>query len=289
MSNMNADAQKTILYSMNEINGNIFGNIRKEASLDKEPYKTMYENMKESIKSKGMTNPIIIKPLDPENQDQEALIDKGIKYGIIDGHMRFQIAKELKKEKIYAVLANEEIKIGSVSMEQMISNWSRIDMPKEDKAELIVELVMGKDELSVTELAKELGITRQYVYQLLNLYYKKHPDKKEEIREHLQSQERQVERKKDSKREKLSERYDADDADSVKGIMQEDAKRTIDAVLKCYSPDAGEDVLEKGLEEIRRLRRIANLIEEKLKSKKSIATFESKKVIESKDESKEKS
>lgn len=152
-----------------------------------EEYKALCNN----IEKKGVLQPILVRMLSNENSEQDT---EKIRYGIIDGHLRFQAVQSLSKKypkikkwnKIPCVVVNAAI---DDRMCGLILNFSKVDMSAFEKGKIIYELsqqqakdvdgspipMQGKKKgeykkISQKDIALQLGITPARVSQLLKFY-----------------------------------------------------------------------------------------------------------------------
>ncbi|MBR6012993.1 MAG: ParB-like nuclease domain-containing protein [Selenomonadaceae bacterium] len=117
-----------------------------------------YKQLKNAIEKDGQQQPIIVREL---NDEEKAKLTKGkakkIKYGIIDGHHRYMIAEEMKKDKISAVIDKGESSPIRDSILAMRFNESSIKMTSLQKGKVIYDLLKSMD-ISNKEIIKEIGL-----------------------------------------------------------------------------------------------------------------------------------
>ena len=160
---------KTEMIKLNEIDDNIIPGIRK-VNRDKESYKLL-EN---AIAKDGQRNPIIIRKL---TEEEKIKAKKGAEYGIIDGHHRYQIAREKNQESILAEIDEEEASpIRDVILAFRL-NGTSIRMTPIEKGKVIYDLMeIYKDkgiEKKVDEIGEEVfGLKTAMAYRCYQAYRK---------------------------------------------------------------------------------------------------------------------
>ncbi len=261
----NSSANK---YPIAEISDIAFGNIRTEIDPSKEEYK----RVKNSIEKKGLQVPIIIDYLDENNDEYKSYIQNRQKYGIIDGHLRFRIMKELGNETIYAVLKSDMANVENIKQTQMIANWSKVAMSKDDKAQAIVNEIKAKT--SINEIANNLGISRQYVHTLVNYYCRKHPEQEESIRDNIQGS-RKSPYKTSIKHNNTDYQARYDDVNNVSTVeaMQEDIKNLSNDVINSLLFNNNAESMQAGLEKIQTLKSCIRAIEGKIKGNDAYKSY----------------
>lgn len=133
-----------------------------------------YLQLKKAIEKDGQNQPIIIRKLTDEEKKNAR---KNAIYGIIDGHHRFAIAKDLKKEKILTVVDNGASSGVRDIILAMRFNLSSIKMSSKDKGKVINDLLEGLGDSSNQELIEEIGektfgLKKSMTYRCLQIYRK---------------------------------------------------------------------------------------------------------------------
>lgn len=133
-----------------------------------------YLQLKKAIEKDGQNQPIIVRKLTDEEKKNAR---KNAIYGIIDGHHRFAIAKDLKKEKILAVVDNGASSGVRDIILAMRFNLSSIKMSSKDKGKVINDLLEGLGDSSNQELIEEIGektfgLKKSMTYRCLQIYRK---------------------------------------------------------------------------------------------------------------------
>lgn len=160
----------SLIVKLSEIDAEVISSIRK---IKKKT--SAYKILKYSIEQDGQLNPIVIRAL---TADELNIAVSGAKYGIIDGHHRYQIAKENGQESILA-----EIDTSSQSdyrdMELALRlNVANINMSTLEKGAIIYKLIEAGnknplDNMDVETIGKNLfGIKASMTYRCLNTYKK---------------------------------------------------------------------------------------------------------------------
>jgi ParB family chromosome partitioning protein len=156
------DMHKIMVAKMKELKENKENKIREVSlsSLKENPYQPRIEikpeevkDLANSIREKGLLQPILV-----------AKADTG--YYIVAGHRRVEAHKWLGKDKIKArVIKADKESLASISL---IENLQREDL---DLIETAMALKKYKEEFSKTleEIGKEIGKTKGYVSQILNV------------------------------------------------------------------------------------------------------------------------
>ena len=151
--------------ALNEINAEAIKDIRKVKNESNNAYKTL----KNAIDKDGQQHPIILREL--TSKEQEKSSKKGTKYGIIDGHHRYKIALEMKKEailsKVLPLLGDEaEMDYRDTALAFRV-NESNIKMSKREKGKIISDLLEKNSSKNITEIGREIfgvGKTAAYDY-----------------------------------------------------------------------------------------------------------------------------
>lgn len=160
----------SLMVKLSEIDAEAISSIRK---IKKKT--SAYKILKYAIEQDGQLNPIVIRALTDDELNNSAV---GAKYGIIDGHHRYQIAKENGKESILA-----EIDTSSQSdyrdMELALRlNVANINMSTLEKGAIIYRLIEAGnknplDSMDVETIGRNLfGIKASMTYRCLNMYKK---------------------------------------------------------------------------------------------------------------------
>ena len=141
-------------------------NIRQEQfnnAEEMEKYKESIAALAHTIEIHGLLSPIIIRELTPE---EAATVENGEKYGIIDGHTRFEAYKLLEKEEINCVIKNDEQQNDKII--SATANFARADMLEIDKAVIIKEYY-DTSKKSYQAVADDFGISKSYVSKLIRI------------------------------------------------------------------------------------------------------------------------
>ena len=142
-----------------------------------------YKMLKTAIKKDGQRHPITIREL---AESEKSSAKDGAKYGIIDGHHRFQIAQELGQATISAEITPEAATERDRARRDVVLayrlNESTIKMTTEEKGKVIYDLLQqeqtsdGKrkrDKQKVKELGEEIfGLGLAMSYRALQSYRK---------------------------------------------------------------------------------------------------------------------
>lgn len=125
-----------------------------------QPRKTFSEEsiaeLAQTLEQQGLLQPIILRT--HEGEDAE--------YEIIAGERRYRAAKSLGWDKISAIV--EEMDDAKVASLAVIENLQREDLNPIDEAQAYVQL-MHSNELTQTELAKQVGKSQSYVANKIRL------------------------------------------------------------------------------------------------------------------------
>ena len=137
---------------------------------------TEYKILKAAIEKDGQRHPITLRKL---TEDELQRAKTGAIYGIIDGHHRFHIAKELTEPTIIAEIDQSTV---SPKMDIILAyrlNESTIKMSTLDKGKILYELLQldsedsTNDRKKLKELGKEVfGIGTAMSYRALQMYKK---------------------------------------------------------------------------------------------------------------------
>lgn len=117
---------------------------------DKEGYKLL----KSAIELDGQRHPIVIRLL---TEDEKNKVVSGAKYGIIDGHHRFAIAKENNQESILAEIDDEKASPIRDAQLALQLNGTAIRMSPIEKGEVIDRLIKLYGKQNETKNAGEIG------------------------------------------------------------------------------------------------------------------------------------
>lgn len=134
--------------------------IRELETDDKILHKKYQEKIKaiaEGINQNRQVYPILIRELTADEKKESAT---EAKYGIIDGHTRFEAMKLLKKDSIRVEILND-IDDKTISI---ISNFSKADMVELDKAKLVYDMNQNRE--SYQQIANKIGISKSYAAKL---------------------------------------------------------------------------------------------------------------------------
>lgn len=132
-----------------------------------------YSQLKKGIEQDGQNQPIVLRKL----TDEEKKNTKNAVYGIIDGHHRFAIAKELKQKEILAVIDTAEPSNVHDTIVAMRFNLSSIKMTPVEKGGVInglLEEFGGKSNQELVEKIGEeiFGLKKSMTYYCWRLYKK---------------------------------------------------------------------------------------------------------------------
>lgn len=149
---------------LKEISPEAIKNIRDLRESKSNPYKVL----KKAIERDGQLHPIILRELTKSELENA---EEGAKYGIVDGHHRYRIALELKKETILAeILPNMDNENDMYYRDTSLAfrvNASNIKMNKKDKGKIISDL-LDKSAKNITEIGKEIfGVGKTAAYDYL--------------------------------------------------------------------------------------------------------------------------
>lgn len=120
---------------------------------------TSYKILKESISKEGQHHPITLRML-TDNEKQKAA-NKEAKYGIIDGHHRFHIAKEKNVKKIPAIIINHDLE----------SDKSNGDMSELEYQDIAMALRLNESSIKMSTLEKG-----RIIYELAEKTHKRPSD-----------------------------------------------------------------------------------------------------------------
>lgn len=144
----------------------------------KQKNNTNYRQLRIAIERDGQQQPIIIRELnDEENSRLSNSKAREIKYGIIDGHHRYMIARELKKDSISAIVdkgENSEVRDIILAMR---FNESSIKMTSIQKGKVIYDLLKSlngeSNEKIIADIGMKLfGLKSSMTYRCLHNYKK---------------------------------------------------------------------------------------------------------------------
>ena len=134
-----------------------------------------YLQLKKGIEQDGQRQPIVLRKL----TDDEKKISKNAVavYGIIDGHHRFAIAKDLKQKEILAVIDIAEPSNAHDTILAMRFNLSSIKMKPVEKGKVISDLLETLGGESNQELVEKIGeeffgLKKSMTYYCWRLYKK---------------------------------------------------------------------------------------------------------------------
>lgn len=147
-----------------------------------------YRQLKNAIERDGQRQPIIVRELNDEEK-VNLPNPKKIRYGIIDGHHRYMIAEELKKDTILAVIDREKHSSARDIVLAMRFNESSIRMTSIQKGKVIYDLLNIIGDKTNAELIEKIGkklfgLKSSMTYRCLHNYKKSiHADTIEKPRE----------------------------------------------------------------------------------------------------------
>lgn len=133
-----------------------------------------YRKLKTAIEKDGQRHPITVRVLSEEEKSVE-----GAKYGIIDGHHRYEIAKELSRKTILADIDRVESSPRRDIILAYRLNESTIKMTTLEKGKVLYELLKNYNDESnkadakkgLSELGKEIfGLGTAMSYRALQKY-----------------------------------------------------------------------------------------------------------------------
>lgn len=135
-----------------------------------------YRQLKNAIERDGQRQPIIVRELNDEEK-VNLPNPKKIRYGIIDGHHRYMIARELKKDSISAIVdkgENSEVRDIILAMR---FNESSIKMTSIQKGKVIYDLLKSlngeSNEKIIADIGMKLfGLKSSMTYRCLHNYKK---------------------------------------------------------------------------------------------------------------------
>ena len=133
-----------------------------------------YLQLQKAIEQDGQNQPIIVRKLTDEEKKNEK---KNVIYGIIDGHHRFQIAKDLNQEEILAVIDTAKSSKERDAILAMRFNLSSIKMKPVEKGKVISDLLETLGGESNQELVEKIGeeffgLKKSMTYHCLRCYKK---------------------------------------------------------------------------------------------------------------------
>ena len=216
-----SDTQKkrNIRIPLSKISNTAFANIRNEeyrTEAEKRKQEKERKALKQSILLKGQLVPILVKRLADDERErfvEEAGESHGYVYGVVDGHIRYDVIREIAEEQETprpTILASEldpdDASPAGLREIMMIGNFSSVNMTQEEKAELVYPALYDLDEngiakvvddtdkkgnprqdrngntkkvrkckeVSLSAFAKKLGVTHAYIKKLCNIYERKH-------------------------------------------------------------------------------------------------------------------
>ena len=141
---------KPIMIEIYEINDEVIDSIR---AVDKNS--EGYKILASSIEKDGQLYPITVRELNAD--EKAAVMDSKVKYGIIDGHHRFYIAKDSGKKKILAnIVSNMNSKINDMILAFKLNN-TNLRMTPIQKGEVISKLMKLYEENGNKKSAGEIG------------------------------------------------------------------------------------------------------------------------------------
>ncbi len=131
-----------------------------------------YDQLKNSIEKDGQQQPIIIRKLTDEEKSAK---NNGTKYGIIDGHHRFEIAKKLNRKEILAVIDEGEASPVRDMILAMRLNVSSIKMTTIQKGKVLYEILkilgVNSNQETIRDIGQDLfGLRGAMTYRCLRTY-----------------------------------------------------------------------------------------------------------------------
>lgn len=126
-----------------------------------------YNLLKKGIDEDGQQDPIMLRKLTPEEQEKAGTKSK---YGILDGHHRYDIAKKNQQQTILAQIDDTERTPEEEKIFAARKNFSRVNMQTWEKGKVIVQLAKAKD-MKVEDVgAKIFGLKRRMVFICTKAY-----------------------------------------------------------------------------------------------------------------------
>jgi len=154
--------------SLDEIDENIIAKVR-----DVNEFSDSFRILTNSIREDYQRHPIILRAL---TNSEKSSAKQGALYGIIDGHHRFRVARNLNHSSISAiVIKNSDATTSDTLHDLKLAlrlNEASSKMSLLDKGKILYDL-MNKTGRDATELAEKLfGIRTSMTYRCLNAYRK---------------------------------------------------------------------------------------------------------------------
>lgn len=155
---------------LQEIDEKVIENIR-----EVNPNSTEYKKLKYALEKDGQIHPITVRILTED--ERNAAENKSAVYGIIDGHHRFSIAKELNQETILATEV-ERSELEQEYHDKVLAyrlNESSIKMTPIEKGHVIYDLIKNnkKSPREVEKVGEEVfGLKKSMSYFAVNTYKK---------------------------------------------------------------------------------------------------------------------
>lgn len=155
---------------LQEIDEKVIENIR-----EVNPNSTEYKKLKYALEKDGQIHPITVRILTED--ERNAAENKSAVYGIIDGHHRFSIAKELHQETILATEV-ERTELDQEYHDKVLAyrlNESSIKMTPIEKGHVIYDLIKNnkKSPREVEKVGEEVfGLKKSMSYFAVNTYRK---------------------------------------------------------------------------------------------------------------------
>lgn len=156
------------MIKIDEIDANVIDSIRVVDTKSE-----AYEILASSIQKDGQLYPITVRELN--SKEQEAVIDSKVKYGIIDGHHRFLIAKNNGQTEILANIdTTESSAIHDMILAFQLNNTS-IRMTPVQKGEVISKLMdlyeKNGEKKSAEDIGEEIfGLKTAMAYRCLQAF-----------------------------------------------------------------------------------------------------------------------
>lgn len=132
-----------------------------------------YQGIAASVKMRGILIPILVREFeDPENKGQ-------ILYGLIDGLQRFNAALDAGLDVIPAQITDKDQ--AEIEEIQIVANAKRIETKPVQYANQIDRLLQRNPTLTVNELSGRLSVSPGWIYKMLGMVKKLHPDLKPKV------------------------------------------------------------------------------------------------------------
>ena len=168
MGALNETAITPMTIKIDEIDATVINPIRKVDTTSEG-----YQILAKSIEKEGQLYPITVRKLNTD--EQEAVADSKVKYGIIDGHHRFQIAIDNGKIEILAnVDTSGSSEINDIILAFKLNN-TNIRMTPAQRGEVIFKLIelyeKNGEKKSAGDIGKEIfGLQTAMAYRCLQAF-----------------------------------------------------------------------------------------------------------------------